>query len=77
MLARLKRNWSYLAIAAVIAFFILIPFGWFLGQYINLMIFIGIYTIVTVGLCLLMGYTGQVSLGQAAFFGMELTYPLS
>jgi branched-chain amino acid transport system permease protein len=70
MLARLKRNWSYLAIAAVIAFFILIPFGWFLGQYTTLMIFIGIYTIVTVGLCLLMGYTGQVSLGQAAFFGI-------
>lgn len=70
MLARLKRNWSYLASAAVIAFFILIPFSWFLGQYTTLMIFIGIYTIVTVGLCLLMGYTGQVSLGQAAFFGM-------
>ena len=70
MLARLKRNWLYLAIAAVIAFFILIPFGWFLGQYTTLMIFVGIYTIVTVGLCLLMGYTGQVSLGQAAFFGM-------
>jgi branched-chain amino acid transport system permease protein len=70
MLIRLKRNWPYLAIATVIAFFILIPFGWFLGQYITLMIFIGIYTIVTVGLCLLMGYTGQVSLGQAAFFGM-------
>ena len=70
MSARLKHNWSYLAVAVVIAFFILIPFGWFLGQYTTLMIFIGIYTIVTVGLCLLMGYTGQVSLGQAAFFGM-------
>jgi len=70
MLVRLKRYWSYLAIAAVIAFFILIPFDWFLGRYTTLMIFIGIYTIVTVGLCLLMGYTGQVSLGQAAFFGM-------
>ena len=32
-------------------------------------IFIGIYSMVTVGLCLLMGYTGQVSLGHAAFFG--------
>ncbi len=70
MLASLKRNWSYLAITGVIAFFMLIPFDWFLGQYTTLMIFIGIYTIVTVGLCLLMGYTGQVSLGQAAFFGM-------
>jgi len=70
MLARLKSNWSYLAIASLFVVLILAPFHWFLGQYTTLMIFIGIYTIVTVGLCLLMGYTGQVSLGQAAFFGM-------
>jgi branched-chain amino acid transport system permease protein len=70
MLARLRSNWSYLAIAALFAVLILAPFNWFLGQYTTLLIFIGIYTIVTVGLCLLMGYTGQVSLGQAAFFGM-------
>jgi branched-chain amino acid transport system permease protein len=69
MLRRLKSNWSYLAIAALFVVLILVPFPWFLGQYTTLMIFIGIYTIVTVGLCLLMGYTGQVSLGQAAFFG--------
>jgi branched-chain amino acid transport system permease protein len=70
MLARLKSNWSYLAIAALVVVLILAPFDWFLGQDITLMIVIGIYTIITVGLCLLMGYTGQVSLGQAAFFGM-------
>ncbi|TFH49987.1 MAG: branched-chain amino acid ABC transporter permease, partial [Methanothrix sp.] len=49
---------------------ILIPFKWFLGQYTSIMIFIGISTMVTVGLCLLMGYTGQVSLGQAAYYGL-------
>jgi branched-chain amino acid transport system permease protein len=70
MLAKLKNNWSYLAIAVLLVFLILLPFNWFLGQYTTLAIFIGIYTILTVGLCLLMGYTGQVSLGQAAFFGM-------
>jgi len=32
--------------------------------------FTGIYTIVAVGLGLLMGYAGQVSLGQAAFYGV-------
>jgi branched-chain amino acid transport system permease protein len=31
---------------------------------------IGILTIVVVGLNLLMGYAGQISLGQAAFYGM-------
>jgi branched-chain amino acid transport system permease protein len=70
MLAGLKSKWAYLAAAALLVFLILIPFDWFLGRYTTIMIFIGIHTIVTVGLCLLMGYTGQVSLGQAAFFGM-------
>ncbi|NOX63863.1 MAG: branched-chain amino acid ABC transporter permease [Chloroflexi bacterium] len=34
------------------------------------MVRIGILTIVVVGLNLLMGYTGQASLGQAAFYGL-------
>jgi branched-chain amino acid transport system permease protein len=33
-------------------------------------IFIGIYGILTIGLVLLIGYAGQVSLGHAAFYGM-------
>ena len=33
-------------------------------------IFIGIFTIVTLGLCLLIGYAGQVSLGHASFWGI-------
>ncbi len=65
-----KSHWTLLATAALLLFLILIPFDWFLGQYTTLMIFIGISAIVTVGLCLLMGYTGQVSLGQAAFYGL-------
>ena len=70
MLAMVKSHWTLLATAALLLFLILIPFDWFLGQYTTLMIFIGISAIVTVGLCLLMGYTGQVSLGQAAFYGL-------
>ncbi|MBC7234916.1 MAG: branched-chain amino acid ABC transporter permease [Chloroflexi bacterium] len=37
---------------------------------LSTLIFVGIYTIPTIGLCLLMGYAGQISLGQAAFFGL-------
>lgn len=37
---------------------------------LSTLIIIGIYSTVTIGLCLLMGYAGQVSLGQAAFFGL-------
>jgi branched-chain amino acid transport system permease protein len=33
-------------------------------------VFAGIHAIVTLGLCLLMGYAGQISLGQAAFYGL-------
>ena len=54
----------------LLVFLILFPFNWFLGKYTYLMITIGISTMVTVGLCLLMGYTGQISLGQAAFYGL-------
>ncbi len=37
---------------------------------LGVLIFIGIYTLLAVGLNLLMGYAGQVSLGHAAFFGI-------
>ncbi len=70
MAAVLRIKWQYLAAAALLILLVLVPFDWFLGQYTSLMIFIGINTIVTVGLCLLMGYTGQVSLGQAAYYGL-------
>ena len=33
-------------------------------------VFIAIHTIAAVGLCLLAGYAGQISLGQAGFYGM-------
>jgi branched-chain amino acid transport system permease protein len=41
-----------------------------IGNYPDLMIFTGIYSLITIGLSLLMGYAGQISLGQAAFFGI-------
>jgi branched-chain amino acid transport system permease protein len=38
--------------------------------YLTLLNFIGIHTLLVVGLNLLMGYAGQISLGHAAFFGL-------
>jgi branched-chain amino acid transport system permease protein len=38
--------------------------------YFTLLNFIGIHTLLVVGLNLLMGYAGQISLGHAAFFGL-------
>lgn len=36
----------------------------------NVMVFIGIYTMLSVALNLLLGFAGQISLGHAAFFGL-------
>ncbi len=41
-----------------------------LGNYPDIMVFAGIYCLITIGLCLLMGYAGQISLGHAAFYGI-------
>jgi len=38
--------------------------------YLTLVNFIGIHALLVVGLNLLMGYAGQISLGHAAFFGL-------
>ncbi|MBW2107537.1 MAG: branched-chain amino acid ABC transporter permease [Deltaproteobacteria bacterium] len=41
-----------------------------LEHYLDIMVFVGIYALVAMGLCLLMGYAGQISLGHASFFGL-------
>ena len=59
----------------IFALFIIV-FPWIADQipaianYPDLMIFAGIYCLITIGLSLLMGYGGQISLGQAAFYGI-------
>lgn len=40
------------------------------AYYTDVMIFVAIHSIISCGLSLLLGYTGQISLGQAAFFGV-------
>lgn len=37
---------------------------------ITILVFFGINALSAIGLCLLMGYAGQISLGHAAFFGI-------
>jgi branched-chain amino acid transport system permease protein len=38
--------------------------------HVGILVFLGMNIIITIGLSLLMGYAGQISLGQAAFFGI-------
>lgn len=40
------------------------------GYLMNVLVFVGIYTMLAIGLNLLLGYAGQISLGHAGFFGM-------
>jgi branched-chain amino acid transport system permease protein len=40
------------------------------SYYLQLLTFIGIHTLLALGLNMLMGYAGQISLGHAAFYGL-------
>ncbi len=40
------------------------------SHYVDVMVFAGIFSMVTLGLSMLMGYAGQISMAQAAFFGI-------
>ncbi|MDH4264441.1 MAG: branched-chain amino acid ABC transporter permease [Deltaproteobacteria bacterium] len=53
--------------------FLIVLYPWIVEgneYFISILVFLGINSIVTMGLCLLMGYAGQISLGHAAFFGI-------
>lgn len=39
-------------------------------HYTGILVFAGIYCLITIGLSLLTGYAGQISLGHAAFYGI-------
>jgi branched-chain amino acid transport system permease protein len=61
------RAWRVIGLAAVVLFPIVAARSPFL---LNLAIFIGIYYIVCIGLSLIFGLAGQLSLAQAAFYGI-------
>jgi branched-chain amino acid transport system permease protein len=59
------NRWLLLVLAVSLVFFSVSN-----EYYLTLLNFIGIHTVLVVGLNLLMGYAGQISLGHAAFFGL-------
>ncbi|MCE5333865.1 MAG: branched-chain amino acid ABC transporter permease [Desulfobacteraceae bacterium] len=67
-----RKNWLILLGAAIF----IAAFPWLVAQfkaishYVDVMVFAGIFSLVCLGLSLLMGYAGQISLAQAAFFGI-------
>jgi branched-chain amino acid transport system permease protein len=60
----------FLFTLAVAVFPLIVPHVEGIGHYIDIMIFVGIFSLISMGLSLLMGYAGQISLGHAAFFGI-------
>jgi len=67
ILRRILANSPYLAIVAIIA---LLPLLISNLYYIQILIFIGIYSILALSLNLLNGYVGLLSIGHAAFYGI-------
>lgn len=63
-----KSKWFW--VAAYSAAMVLLPFIFSNNYYIKILIVIGINTIIVLGLNLLMGAAGQVSIGHAAFYGI-------
>jgi branched-chain amino acid transport system permease protein len=64
------KQTSWLGIIIFALIILLLPFVLTKSFYITKATFTGIYVIVAVGLGLLMGFAGQISLGQAAFYGV-------
>lgn len=63
-----KTNWIGVGIFVLLV--LIFPFVVSASFYITQITFVGIYVIIAIGLGLLMGYAGQISLGQAAFYGL-------
>jgi branched-chain amino acid transport system permease protein len=54
----------FFVVVALLPLFVRSPY------WISTLVFVGLFTILTVGLCLLLGYAGQISLGHNAFYGL-------
>ncbi|MBN2373152.1 branched-chain amino acid ABC transporter permease [bacterium] len=55
-----------LMLAAIVIFPLFVPNKY----YISVMVVVGFNVLICIGLCMLMGYAGQISLGHAAFYGL-------
>lgn len=67
-----RRDWGvFLGTVLLIGLFpwMVKPFR-AVSHYVDVMVFAGIFCLVSIGLSMLMGYAGQLSLAQAAFFGI-------
>ena len=66
----MRRYWPAAALAAAVAIIQLLTLAFSVPFYLTQLTMSGYYALVAIGLCLLMGYAGQISLGQAGFFAI-------
>ncbi len=67
---KLLINWRKLVAPVLLVLFLILVPTWGGAYVMGALTLIGIYSIIAIGICLLMGYAGQVSLGQTAFYGI-------
>ncbi len=65
-----KKNANLKNIILLCALILIIPFFVQSGYFLSILIFVAIHAIIVLGLVLLIGYTGQVSMGHAGFFAV-------
>ena len=65
-----EKKKVFFLILFLVVFPIMVKYVPAVSNYLEVMIFAGIFCLVTIGLSLLMGYAGQISLGHAAFLGI-------
>jgi branched-chain amino acid transport system permease protein len=66
----IARHGNLSRLVALAVAMALLPLVFASNYVLTVLIFIGLFAILAVGLSLLLGYTGQVSLGHAAFYGL-------
>ncbi|MED4602199.1 branched-chain amino acid ABC transporter permease [Paenibacillus validus] len=67
---KILYNGRWKSLMTMLALILIAPFLFSSSYLLTVLILIGIYSIVTLGLSLLTGYAGQLSLGQAGFFAI-------
>ena len=67
MLSAYREIVKFLLLVAIV---LLLPLLIQEGYLLNVMVFVGIHSILALALNLLLGYAGQISLGHAGFFGL-------
>ena len=65
-----QRNWDKTAWIASLSGVLILPVLLGDGFYLNMMNFIALYSMIALGLCLLVGYGGQLSISHAAFYAI-------